>query len=57
LVAQLIEFPEDLETALGVPKQKRSLVPDAVERVPLDPSGPREIRDLAEALRRLVGRP
>ncbi len=49
----LREFPEDFETTLGVAKKKPSLMPDAIQKAPLDETGPAELRALAEALQQL----
>ncbi len=57
---ELTEFPENLETTFGVTKQKPSLVPAAVRRLPFtgdnpDPAQvPSEVVVLAEAIRRLT---
>jgi predicted ATP-dependent endonuclease of OLD family len=37
---ELVEFPEDLETTLGVRKERPSVVPEAIRTVALDSSGP-----------------
>ena len=52
-VGSLLEFPEDFETTLSVAKKKPSLMPDAIQKAPLDETGPAELRTLAEALQQL----
>ena len=49
----LLEFCEDFETTLGVVEKKPSLMPDAIQKAPLDETGPAELRALAAALQQL----
>ena len=49
----LLVFPEDFETTLGVAKKKISLMPDVIQKAPLDETGPAELRALAAALQQL----
>lgn len=49
-LGRLVEFREDIESALGVTKQKSSLVASALQTVRLDGSGPVEIKELAAQL-------
>jgi hypothetical protein len=57
---ELFEFPENLEATFSVPKQRNSLVPDAIRDLPFIGNNPdlvgtpAEVVNLAEAIRRLV---
>jgi len=51
---ELVEFPEDLEATLGIPKQRPSRAPAAI-RATTSGSAPPELVELANALCRLAG--
>ena len=53
---ELVEFPENLETTLVIDKQRPSIAPQAIRNASLDSSGPPELAELANALRRLARR-
>lgn len=54
-MCQLVEFPEDIETTLGIAKQRPSRVPEALEALKLDTRRwPAELKQLAKQLQWLV---